>query len=69
MFDFKFIYYEILDDVGGGKIIYKVVGKFKGKKVLIIGGDSGIGVVFVILFVWEGVDLIIVYLFDEEKDV
>lgn len=47
---------------------YKGSGKLRGKVVFIIGGDSGIGVVVVIVFVKEGVDVVILYL-DEYEDV
>lgn len=43
---------------------YKVVGKLENKVVLIIGGDLGIGCVIVILYVKEGVNVVIGY-YDE----
>lgn len=45
---------EVVDYVGSGK--------FVGKVVFVMGGDSGIGCVVVIGFVKEGVDVVIVYL-------
>lgn len=50
-----------------GEDSYCGYGLLQGKKVLIIGGDSGIGVVVVIVFVCEGVDVVIVF-FDGEQD-
>ncbi|KAJ7673816.1 hypothetical protein DFH06DRAFT_1173340 [Mycena polygramma] len=42
--------------------------KLKGKKVIITGGDSGIGRTASIFFAREGADLTVVYLPEEEKD-
>lgn len=47
---------------------YIGIGKLKGKVVLVIGGDSGIGWVVFIVYVKEGVDVVIVYL-NEYSDV
>lgn len=47
---------------------YKGVDKLKGKVVFIIGGDSGIGCVVFVVYVKEGVDIVIVYK-DEYGDV
>lgn len=47
---------------------YKGVGKLKGKKVIITGGDSGIGRAVAILMAREGADVTIVYLPEEEQD-
>lgn len=52
-----------------GEISYKGVGKLKGRKVFVIGGDLGIGWAVVIVYVWEGVDVVINYLFEEQLDV
>ncbi len=46
---------------------YKSAGRFKGKTVLITGGDSGIGRAAAIGFAKEGADVAIVYL-NEAKD-
>lgn len=47
---------------------YKGVGKLRGKKVIITGGDSGIGRAVAILMAREGADITIVYLPEEEED-
>ena len=52
----------------GGYQKYKAAGKLKGKKVLITGGDSGIGRSIAILYAMEGADSLIVYLPEEQKD-
>jgi hypothetical protein len=46
---------------------YKAAGKLKGKKTLIMGGDSGIGRAVAILFSMEGAEAFIKYL-PEESD-
>lgn len=46
---------------------YKGSGKLKGKRVLITGGDSGIGRSAAVHFAREGADVAIVY-YDEHKD-
>ena len=46
---------------------YKAAGKFIDKKVLITGGDSGIGKATAIAFAKEGADIGIIYL-SEDKD-
>lgn len=47
------------------------VGNYKLENcwVLIIGGDFGIGWVVVIVFVCEGVDIVLYFFLGEEKDV
>lgn len=52
----------------GGFVEYKGVGKLKGKKALITGGDSGIGRAVAILMAREGADVTIVYLPEEQED-
>lgn len=52
----------------GGYAIYKPAGKLTGKRVLITGGDSGIGRAIAILFAMEGARIAISYLPAEEKD-
>lgn len=48
---------------------YKAAGKLKGKKLLITGGDSGIGRSVVVMAAMEGVDgITILYKEKEEKD-
>lgn len=47
---------------------YKAAGKLKGKKLLITGGDSGIGRSVVVMAAMEGVDGITILYKDEEKD-
>ena len=52
----------------GGFAKYKAAGKLEGKKVIITGGDSGIGRATAILFAMEGAETLIAYLPEEEKD-
>lgn len=52
----------------GGYQTYKAAGKLEGKKVIITGGDSGIGRAIAILFAMEGAESLIAYLDVEEKD-
>ncbi|KAJ2962950.1 hypothetical protein NQZ79_g1902 [Umbelopsis isabellina] len=47
---------------------YRPAGKLKGKKLLITGGDSGIGRSVVVMAAMEGVDGITILYKDEEKD-
>ncbi|KAJ5550345.1 hypothetical protein N7461_005043 [Penicillium sp. DV-2018c] len=47
---------------------YVGAGKLKNKKVLITGGDSGIGRSVAVLMAREGADITIVYLPQEQKD-
>jgi len=49
-----------------GEDSYKGSGKLVGKKVIITGGDSGIGKAVAIAFAREGADLLIAYLNEEE---
>lgn len=52
-----------------GEESYVGYGRFKGKKVIITGGDSGIGKAVAIAFAREGADVLISYLADvEDKD-
>ncbi|KAF3318248.1 hypothetical protein TWF173_008982 [Orbilia oligospora] len=57
-----------LEGPGGKLYEYWGVGKLGGKKVLITGGDSGIGRSIAVLMAREGADISIVYLADEEAD-
>lgn len=52
-----------------GEKIYVGSGRLKDRKVLVIGGDFGIGRVVVIVYAREGVDVAISYFFVEEEDV
>jgi len=52
----------------GGFREYKGVGKLKSKKVIITGGDSGIGRAVAVLMAREGADITIVYLPEEQPD-
>jgi NADPH:quinone reductase-like Zn-dependent oxidoreductase len=47
---------------------YKGVGKLEGKKIIVTGGDSGIGRSAAQMFAREGADLTIVYLPEEEEE-
>lgn len=47
---------------------YQGVGKLKDKKVIITGGDSGIGRAVAVLMAREGADITIVYLPEEQPD-
>ena len=49
-----------------GEETYKGNGKLKGKRVLITGGDSGIGKAVALAFAREGADLVISYLNEHE---
>lgn len=60
---------DLILQVDFGEEIYCGIGCLIGCKVFIIGGDFGIGVVIVIVFVCEGVDVVIFYFFEEEQDV
>lgn len=51
-----------------GEDSYEGSGRLKGRKVLITGGDSGIGRAVAIAFAREGADVAINYLPDEEED-
>lgn len=50
-----------------GESSYKGSGRLRDKKVLITGGDSGIGRAVAVAFAREGADLLVSYL-DEDKD-
>ncbi|OBT89096.1 hypothetical protein VE02_02003 [Pseudogymnoascus sp. 03VT05] len=54
----------------GSEVFVEYVGsgKLKGKKVLITGGDSGIGRAVAIIFAREGADVTIVFLPEEKED-
>ncbi|KAJ7104979.1 hypothetical protein C8R44DRAFT_834504 [Mycena epipterygia] len=57
-------------DDNGNPYLKEYVGsdKLKGKKVIVTGGDSGIGRTVTIFFAREGADVTVVYLPEEEKD-
>ncbi|KAH9836150.1 general stress protein 39 [Rhodofomes roseus] len=55
-------------ETGSGPKPYVGIGKLRGKKALITGGDSGIGRAVAILFAREGADVTIVHLPAEQKD-
>ncbi|KAG0657431.1 hypothetical protein C6P46_006505 [Rhodotorula mucilaginosa] len=57
-----------LDDILADGSLYKGTGKFEGKVWLISGGDSGIGRSAAILAAYEGANVAIVYLPQEQKD-
>ena len=52
----------------GGYQKYKAAGKLEGKKVIITGGDSGIGRAIAILYAMEGAESFVAYLPEEQKD-
>ena len=49
-----------------GEDSYKGTGRLKDKKVLLTGGDSGIGRAVAIAFAREGADLLVSYLNEDE---
>lgn len=51
-----------------GEETYEGLGRLKGRKALITGGDSGIGRAVAIAFAREGADVAINYLQEEESD-
>lgn len=51
-----------------GETTYKGSGKLAGKRAIITGGDSGIGLAVAIAFAREGADLLIVHLPSETED-
>ncbi|KFY00147.1 hypothetical protein O988_03484 [Pseudogymnoascus sp. VKM F-3808] len=51
-----------------GFVEYVGSGKLKGKKVLITGGDSGIGRAVAVIFAREGADVTVVFLPEEKED-
>jgi NAD(P)-dependent dehydrogenase (short-subunit alcohol dehydrogenase family) len=51
-----------------GEESYKGLGRLKGRKALITGGDSGIGRAAAIAYAREGADVAIAYLPEEEPD-
>ncbi|EFQ99061.1 hypothetical protein MGYG_02074 [Nannizzia gypsea CBS 118893] len=52
----------------GGFVEYAGSGKLKDKKVIVTGGDSGIGRAVAILMAREGADVTIIYLHEEQED-
>jgi len=57
---------ELVPQADHGETSYKGSGKLTGKKVLITGGDSGIGRAVAIAFAREGADILISYLNEHE---
>ena len=57
---------ELVPQADHGESSYKGSGKLTGKKVLITGGDSGIGRAVAIAFAREGADILISYLNEHE---
>lgn len=57
-----------VNDADSLKKYYKAAGKLEGKKALITGADSGIGRAVAMVFAYEGADVGISYLPEEQKD-
>lgn len=51
-----------------GEETYRGLGRLKGRKALVTGGDSGIGAAVAIAFAREGADVVINYLPEEQAD-
>lgn len=51
-----------------GEETYRGLGRLKGRKALITGGDSGIGAAIAIAYAREGADVAISYLPEEQQD-
>lgn len=51
-----------------GEETYRGLGRLKGRKALITGGDSGIGAAIAIAYAREGADVAISYLPEEQED-
>lgn len=51
-----------------GEETYRGLGRLKGRKALITGGDSGIGAAVAIAYAREGADVVINYLPEEKED-
>lgn len=57
---------EMTPEADHGEKSYKGSGKLTGRKAIITGGDSGIGRAVAIAFAWEGADILIAYLNEDE---
>lgn len=51
-----------------GEETYRGLGRLKGRKALITGGDSGIGAAIAIAYAREGADVVLNYLPEEQQD-
>ena len=51
-----------------GEETYRGLGRLKGRKALITGGDSGIGAAVAIAYAREGADVVLNYLPEEQED-
>ena len=59
---------EMTPKADHGESTYHGLGRLKGRKALVTGGDSGIGRAVAIAFAREGADVALVYLPEEEAD-
>ncbi|WP_420394723.1 SDR family oxidoreductase [Acuticoccus sp.] len=59
---------EMDPPVDHGEATYKGLGRMRGRKALITGGDSGIGRAVAIAYMREGADVVVNYLPEEDAD-
>ncbi|MCD2107105.1 glucose 1-dehydrogenase [Rhodococcus erythropolis] len=51
-----------------GENTYRGSGRLEGRRAIVTGADSGIGRAVAIAFAWEGADVVLSYLDEEEQD-